>query len=213
MPIRTLIVDDHSIVREGLRNLLEQHDDIRVVGEAENGHDAVALAARHLPDVIVMDIAMPEMNGLEATRQILEAQPATHIICLSMHEDRRFVIRLLRAGAHGYLLKEAAVEDLIDAIHAVVSGRLYVSSRLTPYLVDAIQGAAAKSEKTDGLTPREREVLQLIAEGHTSNYSSNHLDLSLRRIDTHRRNIIEKLNAHSIAELTRIAIREGMILP
>jgi DNA-binding NarL/FixJ family response regulator len=216
-----LLVDDHKIVREGLRSLLEGEADFRVIAEAGDGRAAVALAREHQPDVVVMDIAMPHLNGIEATRQIIHALPRAKVIALSMHSDRRFMAEMLRAGASGYLLKDAASEELIQAIRTVVAGNLYLSPQITDVVVDDYLRrlpSAGSITPTHGagrgaftvLTAREREVLQLMSEGKATKQIAMILHVSIKTVETHRRQLMEKLDLHSVAELTKYAIREGL---
>src|SRR3954453_19673191 len=216
-----LLVDDHKIVREGLRSLLEAEDDFRVIAEAADGRAAVELAREHKPGVVVMAIAMPQLNGIEATRQIVNALPGVKVIALSMHSDRRFMSEMLRAGASGYLLKDAASEELIQAIRTVVSGNVYLSPQITDVVVDDYlrrlpDGGALTPARSGGrgaftaLTAREREVLQLMAEGKATKQIAMILHVSIKTVETHRRQLMEKLDLHSVAELTKYAIREGL---
>ena len=212
MAIRVLIADDHQIMRDGLCNLLEKEGDLEVVGNADNGRTAVHLAETMSPDIVVMDIGMPDLNGIEATRQIHAQTPDVKVIALSMHADRRFVIGMLRAGATGYLLKDSAFEELTHAIRTVQSGHRYLS----PVIADVViheylsQVDEPSSSLSSELTPREREVLQLLAEGHSTKDIADALHVSRKTIETHRAQIMEKLDLHSIAELTKYAIREGL---
>lgn len=209
MTIRVLLVDDHTVMREGLRALLEKRPDIEVVGEAGNGLDALKTVAECAPDVVVMDIGMREMNGIEATRRIRARHPNVRVLGLSTHSDKRYVLEMLEAGGLGYLLKETAAEELYRAILAASRNCRYLSKHLAEAVADGYagqRGAAAAS----WLTPREREVLQLLAEGRSSLQIGQRLNISVRTADAHRRHIMEKLNLHSIAELTRYAIREGI---
>jgi len=212
MSTRILLADDHKIMREGLRSLLDEALDMEVVAEAEDGRTAVQLAKKLSPDVIVMDITMPDLNGVEATRQILRDAPRAKVVALSMHSDRQFVARMLEAGASGYVLKDAAFEELATAIRAVVTGRVHLSSRITGLVVeDYVQRLPGTEPKVSSpLTPREREVLQLLAEGKGTKEAARLLHVSPKTIETHRRNIMERLNLHGIAELTKYAIREGL---
>ena len=212
MKIKVLLADDHVMMRGGLRMLLEQNAELSVVGEAEDGRETVRLAKKLSPDVIVMDIAMPDMNGIEATRQILTDLPDVKVIALSMHSDRHFVSEMLKAGATAYLLKQCAVDELITAIMTVLKNRTYLSPCISGVVVEHFVRNKPKSESTafSELTEREREVLQLMAEGKTSKKIADQLNLSIKTIETHRMKIIEKLNIHTVAELTKYAIREGL---
>jgi DNA-binding NarL/FixJ family response regulator len=215
MTIKVLIADDHQIVREGLRSMLEKEPEIRVVGEAEEGRTTLRLARELAPDVIIMDVAMPELNGIEATRQITAEFPTINIIALSMHDDRRFVLNMLKAGAKGYLLKDSAFKELAKAIRAVVANKTYLSSEIADIVVKDYLASATSDESSvfTMLTPREREVLQLIAEGKTTNQTAEHLHISIKTVETHRTQIMAKLKVKGIAELTKYAIREGLIAP
>lgn len=210
MRTRILLADDHKIVREGLRGILEKELQADVVAQAENGRAAVALALEHRPDVVIMDITMPDLNGIEAAAQILAELPGTKIIALSMHSDKKYVSEMLRAGASGYLLKDCAVDELGLAIQVVVSGRIYVSPDVTGVVVSDYLEHVGQGKGTAKLTMKEREVLQLIAEGHSTKEVASRLNVSVQTIDTHRQHIMEKLDLHSIAELTKYAIREGL---
>lgn len=212
-PIRILLADDHTVVRKGLRLLLESVPDFQVVAEAASGHDAAALAEQHRPDVVVMDVAMPILNGIEAARQISAKQP-TAIVFLSMHGDESYVLRALKAGARGYILKDAAETDLIQAIRAVSSGKAFFSPAISKMLVEDYMRQMSDrgvEDSFDLLTAREREVLQLLAEGKSNKEAAALLNLSLHTIETHRGNILQKLNLHGQAELILYAIRKGVI--
>ncbi len=214
--IRVLIVDDHTILRAGLRMLLNAHPDIEVVGEASDGNQAVASAQRLQPDVILMDIAMPECNGIEATRQIKRLMPETRVLVLTMHENEEYLFQVLRAGASGYILKEAADTELVTAIRVVYSGRFYLSPSAQSIMVgDYLQRVRAGEERDSysALTEREREILKLVAEGYTNNQIAERLTISPKTVDTHRTHIMDKLNLHSRAELVKYAIRKGLIEP
>jgi DNA-binding NarL/FixJ family response regulator len=212
MSIRILLADDHKIIRDGLRSLLEKQPDLEVVAEAGNGAKTVKLAQKLKPDVVIMDITMPDLNGIEATYQIMAELPNVKVIALSMHSDRRFVVGMLKAGASGYLLKDCAFDELIHTVHTVVSNRIYLTPGITDIVVDDYlrQMSTTNSSVTSVLTAREREVLQLLAEGKTTKQIADHLYLSVKTIETHRRQIMLKLDIHSIAELTKYAIREGL---
>ncbi|MGA1369006.1 MAG: response regulator [Blastocatellia bacterium] len=204
-----LLVDDHAVVRQGFRMILSAEPDFEVVGEAANGREAVSFAESLQPDVVLMDVSMPELNGIEATRRIVTVSPRTRILALSMHRDSVYVREILRAGASGYLLKEAGDQDLLTAIRAIAQGQGYLS----PAVSDAVLHDYRKhvTDPIDLLTSREREVLQLIAEGKTSKEIALTLDLSTYTIESHRGRIMEKLNLHSAGDLVRFAFRNGLI--
>ena len=211
--IRVLLADDHKIMREGLRSLIKDEGNLTVVGEARNGNETVEMARSAGPHVVIMDIAMPDLNGIEATRKILKDNPATKIIGLSGHPDQRYVREMLKAGASGYILKDTAYEELIRALKEVMNGRTYLSPEVTRGVVDSFVRANSSQEANPAfaiLSDREREVLQLLAEGMTTKEMADSLSVSVKTIETHRRNIMEKLNLHSVAELTKYAIREGV---
>jgi DNA-binding NarL/FixJ family response regulator len=213
MSIRILLADDHKIVRLGLRTLLENQPGMEVVAEAQDGREAFQMVREFLPDVVVMDIAMPELNGIEATRLITAEYPNIKVIALSMHSDRRFVARMLEAGASGYLLKDCAFEELAHAINAVYENQTYLSSDITGVVIgDYLRQLSSKSPSSlfSLLTPREREVLQPLTEGKTTKQIAALLHVSVKTIETHRSQIMEKLDIHSVAELTKYAIREGI---
>jgi DNA-binding NarL/FixJ family response regulator len=207
--IRIVLADDHSVVRQGFRRILEAQSDMEIVGEASNGREALEQAALLTPDVVVMDVARPELNGIEATRRMKEATPHSRVLALSMHKDSVYVREILRAGARGYLLKDAVDEDLIAAVRAVSRGEGYLS----PGVADAVLTDYRQhvSDPIDLLTTREREVLQLIAEGKTNKEIATLLNLSVYTVDAHRGRIMEKLNLHSTGELVRFAIRKGLV--
>lgn len=212
MKTKILLADDHRIVREGLRSLLEAEDDMQVVGEADNGRRAIEMAEELGPDVIVMDIGMPELNGIEATRRIVHDTPHTKVVALSMHSDRRFMSEILKAGASGYLLKDGAFEELAGAIRTVMSSKMYLSPRIADVVVEDYVRHLPRAEPSvfAALTPREREVLQLLAEGKATKQAAAALHVSVKTVETHRRQIMTKLDIHSVAELTKYAIREGL---
>jgi len=210
--IRVVLVDDHHIMREGLKALLEGRSDISVVGEAGNGRDALSLIRKTGADVVVMDVSMPDMNGIEATRQIKEEFSDIRVIALSMHSDKLFVEGMLKAGVGGYLLKDCLLEDLANAIYTVVKGEIYLSPKIAATVVKTYLHQLATNNECEQafLTPREREILQLIAEGRDTKQIASRLHVSTKTVETHRRKIMEKLDLHSIAELTKYAIREGL---
>jgi two-component system response regulator NreC len=212
MVTKILIADDHQIVRQGLRFLLEKESDLKVVAEADNGRTTVRLARELNPGVIIMDVAMPELNGIEATRQIIAESPATKVIALSMYADRRFVVNMLKAGASAYLLKDCAFEELIRAIRVVLAHKTYLSPGVTDILVKDCQMGIPMNEISAFalLTPREREVLQLMSEGNSTAKIADRLHVSIKTVESHRQQLMQKLNLRSVAELTKYAIREGL---
>jgi DNA-binding NarL/FixJ family response regulator len=215
MTLKILLADDHNLIREGLRSLIEKQPGMTVVGEAADGRTAVRLARKLAPDIVVMDISMPELNGIDATRQILEASPKARVIALSMQSDKRFVAAALKAGAAGYLLKDGVSAEVSDAIRAVAAGQTYLSPRIAGVVVeDYVSNLPAGAAKAGSdLSAREREVLQLIAEGKTTKQVAATLHTSISTVETHRRHIMEKLHLFSVAELTKYAIREGLTSP
>jgi DNA-binding NarL/FixJ family response regulator len=212
MGIRIVLADDHRIVVEGLRYLLANQPDMEVVGEAADGRATVEQVMAHKPDVVIMDINMPDMNGVESTRQILSHFPRTRVIALSMYSDTRMVAEMLKAGAAGYLLKDCAFDELSRAIHTVMNDQRYLSPGLTDIVVgDYVRNLSqTRVSSSAPLTEREREVLQLLAEGKTTKQIAALLHVSVKTIETHRQQIMDRLNIHSIAELTKYAIREGL---
>jgi two-component system response regulator NreC len=210
--IKILLADDHNMVREGFRSLIEKAADMQVVAEANNGRMAVLQAKEHMPNIIIMDIAMPELNGIEATRQILGQMPSIKVIALSMHSDRRFVLRMLEVGASGYLTKEDTSKELFEALRTVLTGKMYLSPSIAGIVVDQATGHSPRRMSHSGmeLTPREREVLQLLAEGRSTKHIASHLSVSVRTVETHRRRLMEKLDIHSLSGLTKYAVREGL---
>jgi DNA-binding NarL/FixJ family response regulator len=212
--VRILLADDHTVVRKGLRLLLESVPEFQVIADAANGRDAAALAEQHRPDVVVMDVAMPILNGIEAARQITAKQPSTAIVFLSMHGDESYVLRALKAGARAYLLKDSAEYDLIQAVKAVSEGKAFFSPAISKMLVEDYMRQLQERGVEDSfelLTTREREVMQLLAEGKNNKEVASLLNLSLYTVETHRSNIFQKLNLHSQAELILYAIRKGVI--
>ncbi|OYV67226.1 MAG: DNA-binding response regulator [Deltaproteobacteria bacterium 21-66-5] len=210
--ISILLADDHGIMREGLRGLLEDEPDMEVVGEAADGHAAVELAKRLCPTIVLMDIKMPLLNGIEATRQIISASPESRVLALTTYSDSRLVARMLEAGASGYLLKQCAFDELVHAVRTVTAGRTYLSPKIAKVKLDeySIKRPGARRAANSVLTARERRVLQLLAEGHSTREVAELLSLSLKTVETHRSNIMRKLNTRSIARLTKFAIREGL---
>ena len=213
MSIRIVIADDHQIVRQGLKLLLEKESDMEVVGEAEDGRSTVTLTRELTPDVVVMDVKMPEMNGIEASHRILSEFPDVKVIALSMYSDRRFVIDMLKAGAQGYLLKDCAFEELAQAIRLVITSKTYLSPGIAEIVVKDYVTLDSRANQSvfAALTPREREVLQLIAEGKRTSQIAELLHIGIKTVDTHRQQIMHKLKTRSVAELTKFAIREGLI--
>ena len=215
MSIRIVLADDHQIVRDGLRSLIEEEPGMEVVGEVEDGRRAVAMVCQQRPDVVIMDIAMPDLNGVEATRQIRATVPEVKVVALSMHTDKRFVADMLQAGASAYLVKQGAFRELAQAIREVVAQRIYLSPMITGIVVEDYVQHLSTSPSLDAapLTPREREVLQLLAEGKTTPQIASRLNISKKTVGTHRQHIMDKLDIHNIAELTQYAVREGMSFP
>jgi DNA-binding NarL/FixJ family response regulator len=213
--IKVLLADDHTVVREGLRVLLEAEPDITVVGEAENGRQALQLARDKAPDVVIMDIAMPVLNGLEATRQIVKEVPAAKVLVLSSHNDDEFVHQVTEVGASGYLLKQTAATDLIKAVRETKRGNAFfspaISKRLAEQYREAFLNGAPLKKKNRLLTSREAEVLQLIAEGRANKQIAGELCLSIKTVEKHRQQLMNKLNIHDIAGLTRYAMAKGII--
>ena len=210
--MKIIIADDHKIFRQGLRNLFEQKLGATVIAESGDGLSTVELCNQHHPDIVIMDITMPRLNGIEAARQIKRDIPGIGIIMLSMHSDMRFIIESLRAGASGYLLKESAFEELALAISTVKANRIYLSSEIADTIIKDYLAQRSQSEATvfSILTAREREILQLIAEGKTTKEIAAQHALSIKTVESHRQQIMDKLNLHSVAQLTKFAIREGI---
>ena len=212
MRCRVLVADDHRIIREGLHSLIEKEKDLELVGMAESGRKALQMARKLKPDVVIMDIAMPDLNGIDATIQIVDEVPGVKVIALSMHSEKQLIHRMLRAGATGYLLKESAFEELTKAIRIVCSGKKYLSPDVTDivlqdYLSPQIGG---NQPQTTDLTQREREVLQLITEGHTTKKIASRLNISTKTVESHRSSIMSKLGLNTVAELTKFAVRTGI---
>lgn len=212
MSTRILLVDDHAITREGLRSLIEKQSDMEVIGEAQDGRKAVELMRKLQPDIVLIDISMPNLNGVDATRQIVREFPKIKVIALSIHSNRAFVVDMLKAGASGYVLKECTFDELVEAIRTVIDGGVYLSPKVAGVVVsDYVQRLAKAAESPLGsLTEREREVLQLIGEGKNTKQIALQLHVSTKTIEADRRKIMQKLDAHSIAELVKIAISGGL---
>jgi RNA polymerase sigma factor (sigma-70 family) len=212
--IKILLADDHRIMREGLRELLKKQTDLEVVAEAGDGRTAVSLSHKLSPDVVIMDVSMPALNGIDAARRIIADNPAVKVIALSMFADKTFVSEMFKAGSAGYILKDCACDELVFALRAVLKGQLYLSPGITTFVLkDFLQTSfksTINSSAFSNLTNREREVLQLFAEGKTTKEIANLLNVSPKTVETQRQNIFNKLNIHNIAELTKYAIREGL---
>ncbi|HEY9141974.1 MAG TPA: response regulator transcription factor [Bryobacteraceae bacterium] len=207
--IRILLADDHPVVRRGFQMILAEQSDMEIVGEAGNGREALELAAKLKPDVVVMDVAMPKLNGIEATRRMADDAPHARVLALSMHKDSVYVREILRAGARGYLLKDSVAADLVSAVRAVAAGEGYLSPAVSDAVLDDYRRHV--TNPIDMLSSREREVLQMLAEGKTNKEIAAILNLSVYTVDAHRGRIMEKLNVHSINELVRFAVRNGLI--
>ena len=207
--IRILLADDHAVVRQGFKMILSAQPDMEIVGEAGNGREAVDLAEDLKPDIVVMDVAMPELNGIEATRRLAASMPHVRVVALSMHKDNVYVREILRAGARGYLLKDSVAADLVSAVRAVAQGEGYISPAFSNAVLDDYRKHV--TNPIDLLSSREREVLQMLAEGKTNKEIAAVLNLSVYTVDAHRGRIMEKLNVHSINELVRFAVRNGLI--
>jgi DNA-binding NarL/FixJ family response regulator len=214
MSVRILLADDHTLMRQGLRHILESHSDFDIVAEASSGIEAVEAARAHKPDVAIVDVGMKELNGIEATSQILKHSPQTLVLILSMYSDERYVLRAVKAGARGYVLKNSAGDELLEAIAAIREGRVFFS----PAVAEIFQNGFARlkdlanvNDRFDTLTDRERQVYQLLAEGNSNKEIAYRLNLSLHTVETHRWRIMEKMNLHSTAELVLSAVRRGMV--
>jgi len=212
--LRILLADDHTVMRSGLRALLERQDNFEIVGEAENGRDAVSLSAHLQPNVVIMDVGMPLLNGIEATKALLKQSPSTGVVILSMHSDEAYVMRSLQAGARAYLLKDSAAADLLSAIDAVSRGKSFFSAAISRLLAEDYVRVLRQRGAVDSyelLTMREREILQLLAEGKTNKEVAAELNISPYTVETHRGHILEKLGLHTPAELILYAVRKGII--
>ncbi len=212
--IRILLADDHKLMRAGLRLVIDQQPDLSVVGEADDGRQAVELSSSLKPDVVVMDIGMPNLNGIEAARKITEIRADTRVVMLSMHSDEGYVLRALKAGARAYLLKDSATADLVQAIHAVVEGKSFFSPAVSKVLLADYMRKLRRSGAEDSydlLSPREREVLQLVAEGKSNKEVASLLNLSVYTVETHRGKIMQKLKLKGVPELILYAVRKGII--
>lgn len=212
MTIRMVLADDHALFRQSLKSMLERQKDFIVVGEARNGREVVELAEKEKPDIVLMDIGMPDLNGIEATKRIVGKNGTVKVIALSMHGDGQFVSRMLKAGASGYLLKDSIFEDLVSAIRSVIEGKGFLSPEIANVVIDDYvrKSGNEKRSQNNMLTTREKEVLQLLAEGNTSKQIATTLNISIKTVENHRSQISQKLDIHSIAELTKYAIRNGL---
>ncbi len=211
--IKIIVADDHKIIREGICNMLRAINKVEVAGQAENGRKALRLASELQPDVVIMDISMPELNGIDAARQIIAEVPGVKVIALSMYADKRYVLGMLRAGVAGYLIKDCAFQELAEAIAVVHKGETYLSPKIAETVRKTLLGQIQEKDQQDSseeLTSRERQVLQLIAEGVKTRDIAGEMCLSIKTIETYRSNIMQKLNLFSVAELTKYAVREGL---
>jgi len=210
--IKVLIVDDHRVVRDGLSKILESCNDIHVIGEAANGLDAIRKYAELKPDVILLDISMPKLGGLEVSRRIKKENPSAKIVILSMHEEEEYSMKLVRLGVSGYLLKDSAAQEVIEAVRSAFAGRAYFSPQISKTLAESYREVApVQDDPYERLNDREREVLQLIAEGHTNKAIADILFISPKTVDNHRTNLMRKLNIHSAADLVRWATKRGLV--
>jgi DNA-binding NarL/FixJ family response regulator len=213
--IKVLIADDHTMVRQGLRMMLAGQNDIEVVGEASNGREAVQRAKELDPDVVVLDLSMPILNGLEATRQIVKDNPRIGVLVLTMHHNEEYVFQVLKSGAKGYIIKESGIDEMVRAVRAVYRHENYLDRRISKDVIDEYIKRAGHSDADgapkDILTPREREVLKLIAEGKSNKEIAQILDLSVKTVDVHRTNLMKKLDIHDVATLVKFAIKKGLI--
>jgi len=212
MATRVILADDHTVIRQGLRSLIDKQDGMQVVGGVSNGREAIRLVKKLLPNVVVMDISMPELNGVEATRQIKAIDDQIKVLALSMHSDKRFITGMLDAGASGYLLKDCAVEELATAIRTVASHQTYLSPAIAGTVVQSSLDSKQPNPKSGlgSLTARQREVLQLLSEGYSTKQIALRLNVSVKTVETHRNNVMSRLQLHNVADLTKYAIREGL---
>lgn len=216
MSIQIILADDHAIVRDGLARSMQQEEDMAVIGQAANGHDAVKLALAERPDIVVMDVSMPDLNGIEATRVIVSQCPEVKVLVLSMHARKSFIVEMFRAGAKGYLLKDCEFDELAHAIRIVVGGKAYLSPAITDVVIESYytqQSNGMAFSVFSVLTPREREVLQLLAEGNSTKQIGQRLFISPKTVEVHRLKIMDKLNLNNVAQLTKYAIQEGLTSP
>ena len=211
MKIRVLLADDHQIVRESLKTAMEREGSVQVVGEAEDGRRAVAMAQELKPQVVLMDIHMPGLNGTEATRQIKEQNPEIKVLVLSMYAQKQYVMAVLKAGASGFLQKNCSLKELLEAVVQVAGGKSYLSPEVAGLVIDQAVCAEAAASDPPALSPRERQVVQLVAEGHSNRIIADEMHISESTVDTHRRNIMRKLGLKGVAELTKYAVREGIV--
>ena len=213
MKIKIVLADDHNVMRKGLRSLLDQQDNFEVVGEAHDGHEAIKLVRKLQPDIAILDIGMPNLNGIQATECIVSESPDTKVLGLSMHSDRRFVTKMLQAGAKGYLLKDCAFEELSEAVNTIAKGELYLGKDISGAIIkDYVNRIHALDEAANQtyLTKREKEILQMLAEGKNTSDIANLINVSVKTVESHRKNTMDKLDIHNIAELTKYAVREGL---
>jgi DNA-binding NarL/FixJ family response regulator len=212
MAIKVILADDHAIVRDGLKSVIEKKGDgITVIGEASNGNDVLKLSKTNPADIYLLDISMPILNGIETTHSLVNKNPQSKVIMLSMHDDRTFVVKALQSGARGYILKESATEEIIFGINEVYRGRYYLSPKISSYLVEDFLDREPSALQTAELSSRERGILQLLAEGFNNKEIADKLSLSLNTVHVHRNNIMKKLNIHRHADLIRYALKEGMV--
>ena len=212
MKTKILLVDDHQILRDGIRSLVKGYDDMEVIGEAADGREALDMVEKLSPDIVIMDISMPDLNGIDATRMIINEAPDVKVIALSMHHDKQFVSEIFKAGASGYLIKDSAFYELEHAIRIVMSGQTYINPQIASLVVESLvnQSVTPNPKSFSLLTEREREVLQLIADGKSTKQIAIDLNVSSKTIESHRRQVMGKLNVRSVADLTKFAIREGL---